>query len=319
MPAAKKGVKRRRKNVPAPSALEPKGLRAEPPSEIRDLAAKVEAEGGAVLASYRDPYGGRWILFAALPIDRVDRTPYQRDVSDAHVRRLGAVVSKVGRFLDPIVATRNADGTYWTPNGGHRLQAMRELAAKTICALLVPEAEVATKILALNTEKAHNLREKALETVRMARALAPVDTRKESDFALEFEEPSYLTLGLCYEKKGRFSGGAYHSLLKKTEDFLEKPLAKALEVREKRAAKILEIDERVAAIVERLKAQGLVSAFLKAFVVARINPIRFSKREKADFDETWTRVADLAAKFDPSKVKSADLARMGGPPAAAEE
>ncbi|HET6202431.1 MAG TPA: ParB N-terminal domain-containing protein [Planctomycetota bacterium] len=319
MPAAKQRPKRRRKNVPAPAALEPKSLRAEPPAEVRDLAAQVEAEGGAVLAPYRDPYGGRWILFAALPIERVDRTPYQRDLSDAHVRRLGAVVSKVGRFLDPIVATRNADGTYWTPNGGHRLQAMRELGARTICALLVPEAEVATKILALNTEKAHNLREKALETIRMARGLAPVDGRKESECALEFEEAPFLTLGLCYEKKGRFSGGAYHSLLKRTDELLEKPIGKALEVREKRAAKIFEIDERVSAIVEKLKAQGLVSPYLKAFVVARINPIRFSKREKADFDETWKKVAELAARFDPEKVKTADLARMGGPPPAAEE
>ena len=64
------------------------------------------------------------------------------------------------------------DGQYWTPNGNHRLQALKKLGVKTMMALLVPDPKVAFKILALNTEKAHNLREKSLETIRMARALA---------------------------------------------------------------------------------------------------------------------------------------------------
>ena len=81
------------------------------------------------------------------------------------------VIEKIGRFLDPIIAVRK-DEQYWTPNGNHRLQALKKLGAKTIVALLVPDADVAFKILALNTEKAHNLREKSLETIRMARALA---------------------------------------------------------------------------------------------------------------------------------------------------
>ena len=49
---------------------------------------------------------------------------------------------------------------------------MKELGAKTILALLMPEPEVAYQILALNIEKAHNLREKALEVFRMYGELA---------------------------------------------------------------------------------------------------------------------------------------------------
>ena len=57
---------------------------------------------------------------------------------------------------------------------------MRKLGAKSVIALVVPDAEVAFKILALNTEKAHNLKEKSLETIRMLRALADERTRARS-------------------------------------------------------------------------------------------------------------------------------------------
>jgi hypothetical protein len=39
----------------------------------------------------------------------------------------------------------------------------------------------------------------------------------EREYATEFEEPALLTLGLCYQKNSRFSGGAYHPVLKRTE------------------------------------------------------------------------------------------------------
>src|SRR5262249_18852790 len=136
----------------------------------------------AILGSYNDPFGGKPLLVVALPVDRVEPTPYQRDPSDTHVKRLMGVIETIGRFLDPIVAIRH-DSQYWTPNGNHRLQALKKLGVKSVVALLVPEPEVAFKILALNTEKAHNLREKSLETIRMARALADSSAdRRETEF-----------------------------------------------------------------------------------------------------------------------------------------
>ena len=105
-----------------------------------------------------------------------------------------AVIETIGRFLDPIVVVRE-DGQYFTPNGNHRLQALKKLGVKTVMALLVPDPAVAFKILALNTEKAHNLREKSLETIRMARALAKRSDATEDSFAFEFEQPAFLTLG----------------------------------------------------------------------------------------------------------------------------
>ena len=157
-------------------------------SDLDELAEAVDKDGGSVLAKYRDPVGGKPLLLTALPVDRVEPTPYQRDPSDAHVKRLMGVLEKIGLFLDPIIVIRKDDG-YWTPNGNHRLQAMKRLGYKAVTALLVPDADVAFKILALNTEKAHNLREKSLETIRMARALADTSERAGRDYAFEFENP----------------------------------------------------------------------------------------------------------------------------------
>ena len=313
---AKKRVVRRRKKVqPASVGLGPVETKAAPSGETRALAAEVERDGGALLGSYRDPFGGKDVLLVALPIDLVDPTPYQRDPSDPHVKRLMTVIEKIGQFLDPVIAIRQND-RYWTPNGNHRLQALKRLGARAVIALLLPDPQVAFKILALNTEKAHNLREKSLETIRMARELARVGKGKESDYAFEFEEAPYLTLGVAYEQRPRLSGGAYHSLLRRIDDFSERPVPNALEERESRAAKLLEIDDRVAAIVDRLKARGLTSPYLKPFVVARLNPIRFSKATSFDFDEVLGRMLAAANKFNVEKIKPEDVARTGG---AAEE
>ena len=310
-------AKRKRKVKPAPASV---GLEATEcasdaaPSAIEDLAARVEEAGGAVLSRYREPLGGHWVMLAALPIDKVEPTPYQRELSKAHAERLATVIPKVGRFLDPVVAVPSDSG-FITPNGMHRLSAMRQLGARSIVALLVPEQEVAFRILALNTEKAHNLRDKALEVVRMLRALVetPASARPETDFVLEFEAPALLTLGICYEHNGRFSGGAYMPVVSRCDAFREQPLRESLKVREAQAHKLLALDELVSEAVKRLKEVGFTSGYLKPVVVARINPLRFVKATpgepvRGDFDRTVERMMESARKFDPSKVKAADIA-----------
>ncbi len=310
---AKKRAVRRKKVEPRSRGLAPGETRAADDPDLQRLGARVQADGGNVLGTYREPFGGKGVVLAALPIDLVEPTPYQRDASDAHVKRLMTVIEKIGRFLDPIVAMPRDEG-YWTPNGNHRLQAMKRLGARTVVALLVPEEEVAFKILALNTEKAHNLREKALEVVRMARELAVRSKGGEADYAFEFEEPSFLTLGLCYDERPRFSGGAYQPLLRRIDSFLDEPLARALARRQKWAGRLLRIDDRVADIVERLKARGLTSPYLKPFVVARLNPIRFSKATEFDVDEVLEKMAAAGARFNVERVRQDDVARSGGAP-----
>ena len=136
------------------------------------------------------------------------------------------VIDKVGRFLDPLVLVHH-DDRYWTPNGNHRLQAMKKLGAKSIVGLLLPDEEVAFRILALNTEKAHNVKEKSLETIRMARALADRRQGIERDFAFEFEQAPFLTLGAAYEERRSLSGGAYHPVLFDCGEVMEKMIANA--------------------------------------------------------------------------------------------
>jgi ParB family chromosome partitioning protein len=313
-------AKRPRRRVKAVEAAS-RGLTAAqvgsgtPPAKVEALRRAIEEDGGAVLGVYRDPIGGHWQLLAGLPIGKVAPTPFQRDLSDAHVARLAGVIDRMDRFVDPIVAVRAEDGSgYWTPNGHHRTAAVRAIGGRAIVALVLPDAEVAYKILALNTEKAHNLREKALEVIRMARTLAAADPRPEKEFALEFEEPAYVTLGLCYEQNGRFAGGAYHPVLKRVDTFLDARLPRALEVREERAARLLELDEAVGAAVKALKARGFESPYLRAFVVARVNPLRFQRGAKGSFDETIGKMISAARRFDPAKVRADQLAATGGPP-----
>lgn len=311
-PAAKK---RRKKKA----EQESRGLTAkqvgggEPSADIAKVIATIGDDGGTVIGAYRDPLGGNWQVMAALPLAKVEPTPFQRDLSETHVAKLAKAIDALDRFLDPVIAVRSDDGKYWTPNGYHRLGALRSLGAKAIVALVVPEHDVAHRILALNTEKAHNVRERSLEVMRLEHGLAELDDRPEKEFALEFEEPSLLTLGLCYQQNGRFSGGAYQPILKRIDEFLSVKLSKALEIRRARANQVLALDEAVNAAVAALKARGFQSPYLKAFVVGRINYLRF-KKGKAEFDDTMAKLLAAAKKFDAGKVKADQIKASGGPP-----
>ena len=291
-----------------------------PQTAVGELQQAIDKDRGKVLATYREPFSGHWLVLASLPIDQVEPTPYQRNLSDTHVRKLEGVIAKLGRFLDPIIVVRkeskDSDTRYWTPNGNHRLSAMKTLGAKCIVALVVPETSAAYQILALNTEKAHNLRERALEVIKMYRELATLDDATEETYALEFEEAALITLGLCYLENGRFSGGAYHPILRRSDQFIKKPLTSALAIRQQRAKALMDLDRTVVEKVEALKAKGLTSPYLKSFVVARINPIRFRPKDAAPlgFDEVMDRMTKAVEKMNVEKIKVEDLAKSGGAP-----
>jgi len=58
----------------------------------------------------------------------------------------------------------------------------------------------------------------------------------------------------------------------------------------------------------------LTCSYLRSFVVARINPIRFRPKdaEPLSFNETLERMNKALAKFNPEKIKMEDLAKTGG-------
>src|SRR5512134_3226712 len=232
--------------------------------EVAPLGAQVRAAGGAPIGAYREPLSGRAMLLAALPLAADQPTPFQRDLSPTHTKRLAQKIDEAGAFLDPIIVVRGEDGRLWTPNGRHRLAAAKVLGLKQISALVSPDEGLAFRILALNTEKAHNLRDRSLEVIRMARALAKREAKaSERDYAAQLEAPELLTLGIVYEKEGRFAGGAYAPCLRKVDRFSAKPLAKSLGERAGYAARLLEIDVRVKQIVAALQERGFRSPYLR--------------------------------------------------------
>jgi len=284
-------------------------------AEIADVVALVRSCGGALIGAYREPLGGRPLVLASLPLHAVQPTPFQRDLSPTHAKRLASKIDETAAFLDPLIVVRGEDGRLWTPNGRHRLAAGKVLGLKQITALISPDETLAYRILALNTEKAHNLRDRSLEVIRMARSLAkrnPVS--KEVQHATEFESAELLTLGVVYEKSPRFAGGAYSSFLKKVDRFSERTLAASLREREGFASRLLEIDARTKRIIAMLQGRGFKSPYLRNYVVARINPVRFHKSKKGQtkppmpLAQALTRMAAAAKNFKVDSVSNSDLA-----------
>jgi ParB family chromosome partitioning protein len=77
---------------------------------LRSLAEEVWEPGGAPLTGYREPLSGRPILLASLPLKAVERTPFQRDLSPAHVKRLAQKIEESRSFLDPLIVVRGTEG-----------------------------------------------------------------------------------------------------------------------------------------------------------------------------------------------------------------
>ncbi len=283
--------------------------------DLAPLVEQVRSAGGAAIGAYHEPLSGRPLLLAALPLSAVQPTPFQRDLSPTHTKRLASKIEEAGAFLDPLIVVCGQDGKLWTPNGRHRLAAAKILGLRQIMALVSPDEDLAFRILALNTEKPHNLKDRSLEVIRMARNLAiRRPAARETDFAAEFESPELLTLGLVYEENSRFAGGAYGPFLRKVERFSERRLSASIREREGFAARIAGIDIEVRRIIAGLQARGFVSPYLRNYVVARINPLRFNRVKKGAAEPPMplaaalTRMAAAARKFDLGSARPGDLA-----------
>jgi ParB family transcriptional regulator, chromosome partitioning protein len=281
-----------------------------PSKQAVALAEQIERDGGRALAIYREPIGDHWQIFCLLPMAKVEPTPYQRNLSPAHVKRLLAVVKKVDRFIDPIVVTSPRAGVYWTPNGNHRRAVMEKLKAGSVPAIAIPEHDVTFQILALNTEKAHNLKEKSLEVIRMYRGLAAEEpTRGEEEYAFQFEAAHFITLGLLYEANLRFAGGAFAPILRRVDKFLRGPFPKTLPEREERAALVRRADEVLGEVVARLKKRGISHPYVKNFVLSRTTPLTRQRKTLPSFEQTFKKLTANLEAFDVAKVRYEDIQR----------
>ncbi|HEY7363940.1 MAG TPA: chromosome partitioning protein ParB [Methylomirabilota bacterium] len=282
----------------------------EPPKPARDLAAQVERDGGHVLAIYQEPVGEHWQLFCLLPHDKVQASPYQRDLSPTHVKRLTEAVRKLDRFVDPVVALSPEPGMYWTPNGNHRRMALEKLKASFIPAILVVEPEVGFQILPLNTEKAHNLKEKSLEVIRMYRGLAETHpSSTEEEWAFQLESAHFITLGHLYEANKRFAGGAFAPILRRVDKFLKTTLRRGLEDRAERAELVRATDEALSVVVAKIKKRGINHPYVKNYVLARTTPLTRARKTLPSFEQTFRKLKDSLADFDVSRVRYEDVQR----------
>jgi ParB family chromosome partitioning protein len=282
----------------------------EPPPAATMLATQVERDGGHVLALYEDPVGKHWQIFCLLPRAHVEASPYQRDLSPTHVKRLTEAVKKLDRFVDPIVAVSPRPGVYWTPNGNHRRAVLEKLKAEHVPAILVVEPEVNFQILALNTEKAHNLKEKSLEVIRMYRALAEEQpSTTEEDWTFQFEAPHFITLGLLYEENKRFAGGAFAPLLRRVDKFLKTTLRKGVEQRAERAELVKDADAALGTAVAKIKKRGINHPYVKNYVLARTTPLTRARKTLPPFEQAFRKLKDNIEEFDVAKVRYDDIQR----------
>jgi ParB family chromosome partitioning protein len=240
---------------------------------------------------------------------KVEASPYQRDLSPAHVKRLTEAIKKLDRFIDPVVAVSPRPGVYWTPNGNHRRTALQKLKAEFVPAILVVEPEVGYQILPLNTEKAHNLKEKSLEVIRMYRALADEHpTSTEDGWAFQFESAHFITLGLLYEAKHSASGGAFAPILRRVDTFLRATLRKGSRSA-RRAALVRGADEALAAVVAKVKRRGINHPYVKNFLLARTTPLTRARKTLPSFEQTFRKLRETLEAFDVSKVRYDDIQR----------
>ena len=290
-----------------------------PPQPAQELASQVERDGGRVLAIYQEPVGDHWQIFCLLPRARCEASPYQRDLSPTHVKRLSETVKRLDRFVDPIVAVSPRPGVYWTPNGNHRRAVLDKLKAELVPAILVVEKEMLFEVLPLNVEKAHNLKEKSFEVIRMYRALVRDEPETtEEAWAAQFESAHFITLGLLYEENKRFAGGAFAPILRRVDKFLKLMLPKGLAERQERADLVRAADEALGDVVQKIKKRGINHPYVKNYVLARTTPLTRARKTLPPFDQTFRKLRENLKAFDVSQVRYADIQRsaiMGAPSA----
>jgi ParB family chromosome partitioning protein len=74
------------------------------------------------------------------------------------------------------------------------------------------------------------------------------------------------------------------------------------------------VPEKVSEIVAKLKARGLKSPYLRTFVVAPINPLRWLREETPAVEQVLRMMRHRAARFRVEKVRPEDVTGIFGAP-----
>ncbi len=250
------------------------------------------------LASFEDPVKKQPLKLVMFNLEEVKRPPFQRDISESLKKHLEMAIEKLG-FLTPIVVVEK-DGNYYVVDGQHRLEAMKELGAREILAILADES-LYHHILEFNTEKPPNVKEKSKQAYRLYNELYNQDPELiESELFTYFKDPVYITFGFVLEEiEARFPASFYESFVSKIDEFLDAPLKDAIEERRKRAQALYELNQ---VVNEKFAELGFENALQKGEIVRKAVQRAFGVRVRVieeEFYEAIERVKEACKELTP--------------------
>ncbi len=250
------------------------------------------------LAQFEDPVKRQPLKLAIFEIDEVAVPPFQRDISEGLKKHLELAIEKLG-FITPIIVCPH-NGRYYVVDGQHRLEALRDLGAREVLAVVAPE-ELYLNILEFNTEKPPNVKEKSKQAYRLFQEFLQESPETiEADLFTYFKEPQFITIGFVLEElEPRFPASFYESLLAKIDRFLEEPLSEAAEERRRRAQALVELNQEVNAKYAEL---GWTNALLKGEIVRKAVQRAYGVRVRTiedEFYEALERVKEACRNLGP--------------------
>lgn len=252
---------------------------------------------------YKEPISNKELEFAILNIDDIQIHGYERAVSEEHLKKLMEAISKVGVYIDPITVFKDPKGKYFVLNGQHRLLAMKRLGYKQISSIIFDDPEIAKNIIALNTEKAPDIRDMARESKAIYMEYLQTTPQEPENIVSKYLEAYYVTCGFAYEKMEKFGGSVLETLMRKVDLFLEQPLKEASRIREKRAEKLIDIYTRIIELEQKLKEQDIWHPFIRKEIFSHINPYKRLRIIPDDFDQVVEKLLYNLKNFDLDSFK----------------
>ena len=272
---------------------------------MADRSTRSPQSGSEVRLAFKDPANRRDLIFAVLPIAKVEVISHQRKASETHVKRLVDSVGRVG-FLAPVVVVERDDGDgYLVIDGQHRLLAAKELGLRRVPAVIAPRS-AARRMLTLNVEKEPNIRERsavALSIYREMVATHPKMGEDDAEVIDAIQQAHYVTLGLAYAQSGRLAGSSFEPILRKCDGFMDQPLAECLPTREERAARVVEAHGLVRSVTSQLKELGAWHEYVGIQIISFANPLKRARKQYS-FDDTFDKMIEKLNELDqdPKKV-----------------
>jgi ParB family chromosome partitioning protein len=238
------------------------------------------------IAVFEDPVKKQPLKLVLFKIEEIKRPPFQRDISESLKKHLEMAIEKLG-FLTPIVVVEK-EGSFYVVDGQHRLEAMKDLGAREILAIVADES-LYHHILEFNTEKPPNVKEKSRQAYRLYMDLFDQDPSLiEADLFTYFKDPVYITFGFVLEEKEkRFPASFYESFVSKIDEFLDEPLESAIEERRNRAEALVELNQ---VVNEKFSELGFENALQKGEIVRKAVQRAFGLRVRVIEEEFYQAI-----------------------------